>query len=767
MKMLCKRNILIIYISIFLACFLLAGCHGKNGEGIGKPISGKSNSNESSQENTSQVTIAKAELPTYEATFFTLQGETWDLQHPKYGQGYVYFKSYEQEAKVWGITRVDSKNGLSEEWLVPTYPEEGRETRRGICCFDVMADGEILAVTAEYVFDEEYETKTVQGLFLTQYDVEGEELWSKDLPTDLIGNANFIEATFDMGVDGSGNALVSDGSHLLMLSSKGERLTELPMAEGTFLGSMACSKAGILYANFSNLQGEYLFQRVNFEKKTFENMEGNDERILGVASVWMDDQGTDSDADLIVYTAEKAFYYDEQKKEMTAMLGWSDSGVNGNKLRSLCLYGERLYGIADGELAVLIPQGSVLERKVLTLATIKNYGTAELAAAYNRSQKKYLVKVVEYGADAMSSVEFQDPANRMMIDVLGNDPPDLIDLTFFVGQGLEPSLPALVEQGYVEDLGPYLDRSGMLGREQFFEKALEMYSYQGTIAALPTAFSIRTLIASKEELGDRFGWATDELIAYDRAHPEMNLMYNCSCSAAYNVCVMQNLSEFVDFDQKETSFDGAEFRKLLEYAASYPTGSGIILVSVPDQLVRIASLESLSSLQKIQQIYFDGKAQFIGFPTLDGSPAFRLDIAGDSYAFSICARSQNKEEAWDFIEFVQKYEAINCEKYLQEFNGIPARKELLELCLKVLKKDKGYYPVGQANGVNYKYHPMTDEEVELFYKILDAARVEDPRMGAIRSMVYEEVQGYFAGQKSLDQTIDVIDQRVRLFLLEN
>ena len=766
MKMLCKRNILIIYISIFLACFLLAGCHGKNGEGIGKPISGKSNSNESSQENTSQVTIAKAELPTYEATFFTLQGETWDLQHPKYGQGYVYFKSYEQEAKVWGITRVDSKNGLSEEWLVPTYPEEGRETRRGICCFDVMADGGILAVTAEYLFDEEYETKTVQGLFLTQYDVEGEELWSKDLPTDLIGNVNFIAATFDMGVDGGGNALVSDGSRLLMLSSEGETLTELPLAEGTYLGSMAHSKSGTLYVIFS-VQGEYLFQRVNFEKKTLEDVERNDERILGMASVWKDDQGTESDADLIVYTAEKAFYYDEQKKEIAAMLGWSDAGVNGNKLRSLCLYGERLYGLADGELAVLIPQGSVLERKVLTLATIKNYGAAELVAAYNRSQKKYLVKVVEYGTDAMSSLEFQDPANRMMIDVLGEDPPDLIDLTYFVGQGLEPSLPALVEQGYVEDLGPYLDRSGTLGREQFFEKALEMYSYQGTIAALPTAFSIRTLIASTEELGERFGWSADELIAYDRAHPEMDLMYQCSCGKAYNICVVNNLSEFVDFDKKTTGFDSPKFRKLLEYAASYPTGSGMILLSEPDQLVRMASLESLISIQKIQQIYFDGKAQFIGFPTLDGSPAFRLDIAGDSYAFSICARSQNKEEAWDFIEFVQKYEAINCEKYVHEYNGIPARKELLELCLKVLKKEKDYYPTSQANGVNYMNHPMTEEEVGLFYKMLDAARVEDPRMDAVKSMVYEEVQGYFAGQKSLDQTVDVIDQRVRLYLLEN
>jgi hypothetical protein len=66
----------------------------------------------------------------------------------------------------------------------------------------------------------------------------------------------------------------------------------------------------------------------------------------------------------------------------------------------------------------------------------------------------------------------------------------------------------------------------------------------------------------------------------------------------------------------------------------------------------------------------------------------------------------------------------------------------------------------------YKVHPFTEEEAETLYSLLNGATLRDQRIYVIWGIVYDELGGYYADQKSIDQTINAIQNRVQLFLNE-
>ena len=194
--------------------------------------------------------------------------------------------------------------------------------------------------------------------------------------------------------------------------------------------------------------------------------------------------------------------------------------------------------------------------------------------------------------------------------------------------------------------------------------------------------------------------------------------------------------------------------------------------------MRLEYLEGVADVQKKLNIHFDGKMQYIGYPSIDGTPLTFLKLASDGRAFSICSRGAEKEGAWDFIEFVQTMELDDTiratytpsyhVRYTNDYDGIPAHKAVLMRVIEELSK-KTEYAVTEnfPDGTSYTFHPLTDGEKRVLEDLVKTARVKDPRFDKINVIVYEELGTYFARQKSIDQVINVIDQRVRLYLQEN
>lgn len=759
-------------------CLLLVGCSNKAGESAWKNPLSSVISPQATTEAPDLTRLARTEV-TYTVTPYSYASSDADFLQAKFYGGYAYLRKYNRENRSWEIDRIDSKTGEMQTFISVCDLGTGEEWLSSVG-FDVMADGGVRILAVVFVPSEKEDENDVPKEFrFLDFDKDGKLLASTVIEEDLGLSAIWSPTTF-MAVDGGGNTLVIRNG-LYFFAADGKLLSQAPFEQSSQSGvnSIARSANGDLWlCTFTTPSGASL-KKVDVTKGKLTDQELGKEHFFNVGSVTEGPVGERKEADIALQTSDKLFLYNETTKQLTELLDWSSCGVQGSDVKSFGVSGDKLLAISYSRktLYVIEPEGGG-DREVVVLATIAKTSLARMVAAYNASQTKYLVKVVEYGRDASSSLEWQDPANRMMMDILGDSPPDLIDLRHFVLVSVNPSVQDFIEKGYVEDLWPYLDRSETLKRDDFEEKALELCSYKGVLAAIPSAYAISTMAASTEELGKRSSWSVEDLIAYDKAHPEEGLIDNCQAQSVYSICISPNLEAFVDFDAKTADFDTPQFRTMIEYAKTYPAGDGgIIYVNAPEHLVRFESIDGLIGIEKILNTHFDGKAQFIGYPSLDGKPLSFLRLAADGTALAICKNATVKEGAWDFIEYVQNMELMeqpedayspSTERYVNSYDGIPVRKAVLEKVLGKLGEEKDHYLTEiYADGTKFEYYPFGDAETAVFRELLENSRVADYRINEVRNIVYEELGEYFTGQRSTDSVIDVINQRVNLYLREN
>ena len=736
-----------------LICLALVGCS--------KTTEQDPSSNVASQvhETGSRVTATK-NAQEYDATPIEVENSFYNV---KFMGGFLY--AWGDNMQLFEIDRIDPVNGAAEYFFnVDQEIEETEgEQQRFLYCYDIGKTGGGTAVVSIQYED-------VTKYYLTQFDEKGN--FKKN--TEIEKGAEFLHLSpaepAHMAVDDQGNVLLLS-KDVVMISSEGKKIAQLSVDNGMTYESPVRTMSGEIwiYCRKGNL-ASFGIQKANFSKGTLEDLQNVPEEIMGIGAI----TGEDATYEALAYDLYKVMGYDKSQDAWVILLQLADYGINGSKNRSVGKLGEQFVVIDwSGAATLLAPRSEEAPKKeTIVIATTKRYSRLDdLMAAYNKSQNRYVVKVVEYAANAQSSLEYQDPVNRMMADVLAEDPPDLFDLKdFSLMPALTPHWQDMLEKEYIEDLGPYLDQSAKLSRDEYDEKVLAMWSHQGKIAALPTGFMLTTVLVNAEDFEGRYGWTVEEMIAYDKAHPKTELINGATSGTILYLCTYNNVKDFVDFEKKETHFDTPEFREILKYAASYPAGDYSIWYTAEERLISVQILYGLMNIQYFQNVKFEGHAQIIGFPTVDGTPVSSMDMDIDGCAFAICKRSSKKDAAWDFIEFTQDYLMEDTERYLDGFGGFPARKKVLDKVLAEISDEDGRFSTKKGkvriNG-SYSYHPFTDEEKALFDKMVESATTPTPDTRMVWNILDEETKTYFQGQKSIDQTIDAIQSRVQLYLMEN
>ena len=754
------RRFLIGLVTLLFVGLFMVGCNQLAGGG---ETGGES---ETPQKTSRPATVAAADLKDYVARFVKPEVKNGiELQRLKAGRECYYVRKYDYDRQIYNIAKVSVIDDR-EELVISANGEGGESEKRSVLCFDSLEDGRLVVLLGIYAQKEEDEFSELTGFEIAEYDESGRQTMCRRLEGNLRidpMNTYFMK----MSVDGYGN-IVLLANEVILLSNDGNRVTRPYMEQDELVGNMIRTQNGEVWLQVSNSLGMAV-KKVNFEQGLLEVVEGIPEHITGLGQIMYDD----INGDLLVLEQDTVYLYDTAERVLTPLTLWSKNGVNGIGLFSVSLTGECLIAAnAEGEVSILRPRrADEPERVTLLLAALHNSGNLpEIVSSFNRIQTEYQVTVVEYAKDAQSSLEWQEPYERMLMDVLGDNPPDLIDVGSTLTARLQPTLADLLEKDYIEDLKPYLAQSSGIQREQLEEKMLDLCTYQGKLGVIPTSYGITTLTVNGQEFPNRFGWSTDEMMAYDQKHPQTELMEGCSAQLIFDLTITRNMKSFVDFENAEADFQSRQFRALMEYAATYPDGDGFVYNNAKEKLVNLRSIFSPVSIQQIRNLEFGGNGQPIGYPTMDGTPLSLMNVCLDGVSVSICKRSDAKEGAWKFIEYALGYDYLEKENYMDSFAGIPTNKALLRKMLDRLSAKDGPLDGKEYQdglGRKYKGYPMTEEEKELLGQLIDSIVLDDPRLRDVTSIVREEAASYFAGQKSLDQVISVLENRVRLYLQEN
>ena len=391
---------------------------------------------------------------------------------------------------------------------------------------------------------------------------------------------------------------------------------------------------------------------------------------------------------------------------------------------------------------------------------------------FNRTHDDVQILVKDYYG---SAEERGQNYERLLSEMAAGQVPDIIDLA-----GV-PYRQA-IQKGYLEDLWPYIENDPYLGRDGVLEAPLKAAEVNGGLYAAFGSVRIDTLVGTASQVGDRTSWTFQELQDAFAAMPESATVFRFDTSreeVAYHLLLL-SMEDYVDWETGTCSFDSPGFRSMLEFIGQFPTSKEVDeeTAAFADLRARLTEAEerSIKGLQMLdnratvtlkwlptRNAEHGGQYAFVGYPVEDGSVGSAFELAGSCLAMS--SACGNKEAAWEFLRMA----------YLDPKADSTGDNDTIPICKFLYDKQKDrlmtekqeVFPFVFAMPESVTVPPLTEEEVrrfEDFFNSIDKIDITWNR--TLIKLVLETCGPYFSGDKSLDETVALVQNRVGLYISE-
>ena len=496
--------------------------------------------------------------------------------------------------------------------------------------------------------------------------------------------------------------------------------------------------------------------------------------------------------DLLVNTDTALYDYSLADQKTTEILSWLDSDINGS-------YVTYAAATADGKILAVVNDWStgetdlvkltrtkaseVAQKSQITIGTLYTSQSLQAAAvAFNKQSNEYHVNIKTYIDDNnWTETSWADGITAMNNDITsGAGCPDILDLSNL-------DVKELASKGVFEDMTPYLEKSSVLSKDDFFENIVDSYTFDGKLVGIPKSFTLNTIVGKTSEVGDKKGWTIDDIIAYAGQHEGASLFEGMTKSGMLYTLLAYDLDSYIDWETGKCSFDSEDFQKVLEFVNTFPEEydwqnddrSTPAKIQSGEVLLNMTGIYQLNSIQE-EEAMFGEPVTYIGYPTSGGGSGTYMQA---SELYAITAKSSNKDGAWAFIENYLNQPFDDLYSY-----GLPARKsaldDMVEKALNVtymtdengeqiLDENGNPIPEDGTSGISYgdweyTYHTPTEEEINILKELISVAEPSSATGNdEITNIITEEAEAFFKGQKSVADVAGVIQSRVQVYVNEN
>ena len=421
-------------------------------------------------------------------------------------------------------------------------------------------------------------------------------------------------------------------------------------------------------------------------------------------------------------------------------------------------------------------------KTILTIAALDffSYPLCEAVGNFNETNDKYFIEydnryamVDAIDLDAMLDANEANQAmndvnaklsDQLAVDLVSGEGPDIIMNGCAFSQ--------LNNSDYLLDLAPYfeqLDTSGLY--TNVIDAAKEA---DGKLYQLPVTFAVEGLIVSADEVpADQIGFTYDQYKEFvsgpcNGTDPMgMNQVDFFNASASY----MNDLF----YENGKVNYDNEAFKALADYVKeNVPEkveGSSVVMMGGSEDssetAAQYATMYSLGSYLMYAGM-INGDTKIVGCPTYDGrGPMFS---GCDSAA--IYAQTSSPEGCWEFVSYLLSDEI----QTLYGNNGSnPLNKEALDVLNQ--KEIDGmnamvdmYLSMGYTEDVLRAYGIPCDKvdetDAQVYIDAIESCNGLNRSDPAVNSILKEEMPAYFSGQKSIEEVIPILEDRVQTFLNE-
>lgn len=392
---------------------------------------------------------------------------------------------------------------------------------------------------------------------------------------------------------------------------------------------------------------------------------------------------------------------------------------------------------------------------------------------FNRTDNDYFIRIVpniyrdtelSWTGDQPYLYTAGEIGSRMMVDLMSGDCPDVVFYVSGYGQ--------LNNGNCMTDLMPYYEESGIAS--SVYDNIVRAYGRDGGLYAVPLAFTLRGVIVDRSR--------------YDMAGPGMTFeqfgQFTDSYCNGLNI-IARTQTDFLreclycSYDLYEhdgtMDFNCPEFREMAEYTSDHVNN-----MDQNDYFNRIFSERTVSSnttiagylgwFSSLNDVSYDfGNADLIGYPSGDG----RGPAAYINYSVSVTKGAASPEGAWRFIEMLLSTDVQRsmCGQLGTYQNMFPVNREAfdlvgedcigtynhqLELQTAMMGEWAQDMPANQAE-------PEDLDTIRNIVGSVDHAVRSDTDVDII---VYEEIQAYLVGDKTLDEVIEIMNDRAQTVINE-
>lgn len=381
-----------------------------------------------------------------------------------------------------------------------------------------------------------------------------------------------------------------------------------------------------------------------------------------------------------------------------------------------------------------------------------------MVSSFNQQSDEYHVVIEDCGVGN----DTEDFARLTSIQLAAGKGPDIIQTGF-----LQDYITGMLEKGVMEDLKPYMEKSG-IREEDYFPFVFDTWRDGGHIYGVNPRMAMT-------------GYRMERSVLGSRGEPDIETLVDSLLSWEGNAIFLyrmdsQKLLEFflkgtdtvwgmVDWEKGSCDFSGELFAKMLEAARRYGWDER------KSQLPSIAEHRSFSDIFE-----FDSAAEQESAGKVTCGVLFDDGCRGaqdSTRTMAVNSNSSHKEGAWEFLSFLLGDEAQPSDNK----SGVPVSRRNFEAWLENQRErvQNGKTPVKNiqiimpnnevtTSVVTYKEEDFTEEKMEEYRKALEEARSCPIRTAPILDIILEESADYFNGSKSAEAVSEIVANRVRLYL---
>ena len=695
----------------------------------------------------------------------------------------IYYMTYNYD-EATGVSR----NAICEYSLETGEVKElpfAFENERSAQSYFVDAQGGLCTVEYQWIASESGENGT-ENYFLCKYDAQGNLISEQDI-TEIVLDGQDYGYINSFVADGQGRFYATADEKIFLFDAEGNYKGNVN-TEGSWIQGIGTGNDGKVYVTYYDSTGSsngYILSEVSFEEKklaasykNFPNSNGNGILVQNQEGKFITNDGS------------RVYEYDMNSQSYTELFAWLDSDINGNYVNYLGV-------LSDGKLFAVINDWNTGETELASLTRTKAselpkktqvvFGTLyddqalqAAAVAFNKQSDSYRISIKSYiDTNNWTEDSWQDGISKLNNDITsGSNCPDILDLS-------QLSIGQLAAKGVFEDLTPYFEKSSVVRKEDYMDSILSAYTFDGKLVCVPKTFSLSTIAGKTSEVGTEMGWTLEEMMAYVKAHPDSMIFDYASKTSMMYMLLSYNQDDFIDWSTGKCSFDSEEFKNILEFIASFPDEadweaddrSTPLKLQDGSVLMDTVGIYDLNTIQQYEAM-FGEPVTFIGYPNSKGNSGCYLT---GNQMYGIASKSKNKDGAWAFIEFFLNY------KDTMFSYGLPTNESEMEQLIEEKTKveyilDENGEPMKDENGEpiianagggfgygdwEYTYHIPTREEVDTLLNLIEVAQPASNADQEIMTIMEEEAQAFFQGQKSAQDVAGVIQSRVQVYVNEN